>query len=174
MDENNRSFLLAIVLSICVLIFWQFFYAGPKMEQEQARLKSTTEQSETATKTPSTAPAKPGAAPTAAGESSVPLAPEMGAPPRPGSAPNVANARVSAVKATARIKIDTPSLIGSISLRGARIDDLTLRDYRVAVAPTSVQRPGPALSSTRLRRTIRPSVSTNLPPPADQPELKPA
>ncbi|GBF28176.1 membrane protein insertase YidC [bacterium MnTg02] len=137
MDENNRSFLLAIVLSICVLIFWQFFYAGPKMEQEQARLKNTTEQSETATKTPSTAPAKPGAAPTAAGESSVPLAPEMGAPPRPGSAPNVANARVSAVKATARIKIDTPSLIGSISLRGARIDDLTLRDYRVAVAPGS-------------------------------------
>jgi len=36
-----------------------------------------------------------------------------------------------------RIDIDTPSLTGSISLMGGRIDDLQLRDYRETTAPGS-------------------------------------
>ncbi|TVP74165.1 MAG: membrane protein insertase YidC [Rhodobacteraceae bacterium] len=36
-----------------------------------------------------------------------------------------------------RISIDTPRLTGSINLRGGRIDDLALRDYRETVDPAS-------------------------------------
>src|SRR5206468_8274985 len=45
--------------------------------------------------------------------------------------------RDAAVAANPRIKIDTPRLSGSISLKGARIDDLSLEKYRDTVDPTS-------------------------------------
>ncbi len=45
--------------------------------------------------------------------------------------------RESAIAATPRVKIDTPSLTGSISLKGARIDDLALVKFRDTVDPTS-------------------------------------
>ncbi|MBI1200268.1 MAG: membrane protein insertase YidC [Phenylobacterium sp.] len=45
--------------------------------------------------------------------------------------------RDTAVKATPRIDISTPSLKGSLSLRGARIDDLFLTKYRQTVDKTS-------------------------------------
>ena len=37
----------------------------------------------------------------------------------------------------ARIKIETPSVSGSIALKGARIDDLLLEKYRETVNPAS-------------------------------------
>ncbi len=135
MDENNRNFILAIVLSICVLIFWQSFYAGPKMEREQARLKGAQEQSQTTAKAPGAKPAEPGAAPSAPGTDGAPSLPGAGAPPQPGGVSSRANAREAMVGAQPRIEISTPSLAGSISLRGGRIDDLTLKQYRVAVDP---------------------------------------
>ncbi|MGY6549211.1 MAG: membrane protein insertase YidC [Roseinatronobacter sp.] len=42
-----------------------------------------------------------------------------------------------AVEELPRISIDTPRVIGSINLRGGRIDDLALRDYRQTVDPGS-------------------------------------
>ena len=41
--------------------------------------------------------------------------------------------------APARVRIDTPSLQGSIALQGGRIDDLVLAKYRETVAPQSPQ-----------------------------------
>src|SRR5579859_7306958 len=38
---------------------------------------------------------------------------------------------------TPRVDIDTPRMKGSINLKGARFDDLTLKDYRETVDPTS-------------------------------------
>lgn len=40
-------------------------------------------------------------------------------------------------KAPGRVAIDTPSLLGSINLSGARIDDLLLKNYRETLDPTS-------------------------------------
>ena len=37
--ENQKNLLLAIVLSMGVLLLWQYFYAGPKLKDEQDRLK---------------------------------------------------------------------------------------------------------------------------------------
>ena len=45
--------------------------------------------------------------------------------------------REEALAQSPRIAIETPSLIGSIALKGGRIDDLTLKDYRETVEPTS-------------------------------------
>ena len=45
--------------------------------------------------------------------------------------------REAALAASQRVAIDTPSLKGSINLKGGRIDDLLLADYHVTVEPTS-------------------------------------
>ena len=42
--ENQKNLLLAIVLSVAVLLGWQFFYAAPRLKEEQdrqARLRRT-------------------------------------------------------------------------------------------------------------------------------------
>ncbi|HEV2364485.1 MAG TPA: membrane protein insertase YidC [Caulobacteraceae bacterium] len=45
--------------------------------------------------------------------------------------------RAQALALSPRIPIDTPALTGSLSLRGARIDDLFLKDYHVEVSQSS-------------------------------------
>ncbi|HSD92531.1 MAG TPA: membrane protein insertase YidC [Methyloceanibacter sp.] len=119
MDENNRNFILAIVLSMAVLFAWQFFFA-PKPTPEQE--KPTIEQQQ---------PTEPGP-PQPQAEGEVPA----GVTPQPGTQ-GAALSREEALAQSPRIAIDTPSLKGSIALKGARIDDLTLKDYRETVEPTS-------------------------------------
>ena len=41
--DQQRNLLLAVVLSMAVLLGWQLFYAGPKLRDEQARLKAQQE-----------------------------------------------------------------------------------------------------------------------------------
>jgi YidC/Oxa1 family membrane protein insertase len=50
---------------------------------------------------------------------------------QPGSATYVS--REQALAASPRIRIDTPALQGSVALKGGRIDDLFLKDYRTTV-----------------------------------------
>jgi len=45
--------------------------------------------------------------------------------------------RAAALAQSPRVIVDTPSLLGSIALKGARIDDLFLKGYRTDVAKTS-------------------------------------
>jgi len=129
--ESQKNLLLAIVLSVAVLLGWQVFYAGPKLKEEQERRQRIQqEQAQAQVKEQPGAPkATPGAAPTTAPQpgtrapSSVPVAP--------------AATREAALKDGERIAIDTPSLKGSIALRGGRIDDLVLAKYRETVDPKS-------------------------------------
>ena len=47
-QPDQKNLLLAIVLSMGVLLLWQYLYAGPKLKEEQERLaraKQTTSQS---------------------------------------------------------------------------------------------------------------------------------
>ncbi len=124
-DDNQKNLLLAIVLSVAVLLGWQVFYAGPKMEQERARQQQTQHPQQSA----------PGQA-----SQGVPgQAPGVGAPPVPGAAQPGAPVvtRDAALKASPRVAVETPSLKGSIALKGGRIDDLVLAKYREKVEPTS-------------------------------------
>src|SRR5215212_1514565 len=127
---DNRNTILAVILSGLVLIAWQYFYNMPQMEKQRAAQQAQSEMAKPAPQggsatSPSTAPQTgPGSAPSA------------NAPAQPASAAPAVS-RDTAVAATPRIKIDTPRLIGSISLRGARIDDLSLVQFRETVDPTS-------------------------------------
>lgn len=40
MDENNRNFILAIVLAMVVLFAWQFFFVPPTPPEEQKTAQS--------------------------------------------------------------------------------------------------------------------------------------
>jgi YidC/Oxa1 family membrane protein insertase len=126
-DDNQKNLILAIVLSVAVLLGWQFFYAGPKMKEEQER-RGRLQQTQTQQ---TQAPGQP--APGAGTQ------PGSSAPPVPGAVhPGTTTVtRESALKAAPRVAIETPSLRGSISLKGGRIDDLVLAKYREKVDPTS-------------------------------------
>ena len=125
---DNRNTILAVILSGLVLIGWQYFFNIPQMEKQRA-LQQT--QAELAKPTPQAMPS--GTTP----QPNTPT-PSANAPAanQPASAAAVV-ARDTAIAATPRIKISTPRLSGSISLKGARIDDLALIQFRETVDPAS-------------------------------------
>ncbi len=128
---ENRNTILAVILSGLVLLAWQYFYNVPQMEKQRAQSQI---QAELAKQQPSANPTTPANAP----QTNAPPAPASNAPaasPAAAAAP-VVN-RETAIAATPRVKIDTPSLTGSISLKGARIDDLALVKFRDTVDPAS-------------------------------------
>jgi len=55
----------------------------------------------------------------------------------PAAVPAADQPAVAAVPAAPRLQIDTPELQGSISLAGARLDDLKLKNYHVTLDPAS-------------------------------------
>ncbi|PBC05447.1 membrane protein insertase YidC [Mesorhizobium sp. WSM3860] len=126
--ENNRNFFITIALSVLILTLWQVFYMNPKMEQqrEQARI----EQQRVEAQQKEAQGTNPGAAGTPA--------PAPGAiPTAPGGEAVTVESRDQAVAASKRVKIDTPSLEGSINLTGARLDDLKLKHYTETVDKNS-------------------------------------
>jgi len=67
-------------------------------------------------------------------------APKLGAPEQAGAAaPSspLARTREEALALSPRVTIDTRSIAGSIALKGARVDDVSLEQYRQTVDPTS-------------------------------------
>jgi YidC/Oxa1 family membrane protein insertase len=119
MNTDQKNTLLAIVLSALVLIGWQIFFGLPQMEkQKQAQPQSQTAPS---TQQQQGAPTPPGTTP----------------PIQPSVAPGQPVSREVALRASPRIQIETPALAGSIALKGARIDDLSLIKYRETVDPKS-------------------------------------
>src|SRR5580692_10635809 len=132
MNDSNRNTILAVILSGVVLIAWQYFYNVPQMEKQRAAQQAQSELAKSSpqannTTTPSSAP------PT--GSAPAPAANAPATPPSASTAPVVS--RDIAIASTPRVKIETPSVSGSISLRGARIDDLSLVKFRETVDPSS-------------------------------------
>jgi YidC/Oxa1 family membrane protein insertase len=124
---ENKNTILAIVLSLIVVVGWQYFVGYPQMEKQrrEAQLKQQ-EQSQVQPATPVT-PATPVARP---GAPAVPGGPAASAAP-------LTPTREATIAASPRIAIDTPRLRGSIDLKGARIDNLSLEQYRETVDPNS-------------------------------------
>jgi YidC/Oxa1 family membrane protein insertase len=109
-DNSNRNTLIFAVLAMALLFAYQFLVMGPQQKQREAALKAR----ETA---------------------------QAQALPK-GAAPGVAlkptyMVRSAAVAASPRAAIETPALQGSVSLKGARIDDLVMTAYRETVDPKS-------------------------------------
>lgn len=122
-SEDNKNLLLAIVLSVLVMVGWNYFYGAPTLNQQRQQAQQGQQ----------AAPPAPGAVPSAVPGS----APQPGAPaatPAPGSAlPGIVIPRDQALAASPRIRVETPSLVGSIALQGGRIDDLKLVGYHETV-----------------------------------------
>ena len=112
-NESNRNTIVFIICAVVILIGYQMFVLEPQTKRKQAELRAQ----------------QAAAASTA----------------QPGQAPGISSATVSPLKpsreaaraASPRVPVVTPSLTGSISLRGARIDDLFMNRYRLTADPKS-------------------------------------
>ncbi|HWL30754.1 MAG TPA: membrane protein insertase YidC [Xanthobacteraceae bacterium] len=125
---ENRNTILAIILSGLVLLGWQYFFNIPQMEKQRAAEQAAKlQQSQQVQPAPAA-----GNAGTPAGQPGA--APSLNAGGAPAAAPVD---RSVVVGSTPRIKIETPRVSGSISLKGARIDDIALVNYRETVDPKS-------------------------------------
>ena len=124
--KQSNNFLLAVVLSMIVVALWSYFVAWPRAQQEQLRREMVAKQTASQTQT---VPAQPGtpAVPGAAVPAGNPALPAL----------NVFATRELALAATPRIEIDAPSVKGSISLKGARFDDVVFKNYHEKVDPSS-------------------------------------
>jgi YidC/Oxa1 family membrane protein insertase len=135
--DNQKNTILAVVLSGLVLLGWQYFFAMPQVEkqrqiaQEQAEKRGQTAPAPAAT--PGAVPVppqqQPGSAPQPPGQQSA-APPAVTAPAQPIS-------RDTVIAGTKRLAISTPTVTGSISLKGGRVDDLSLVKYRETVDPKS-------------------------------------
>ncbi len=120
--DDKRNMILAVLLTGLILFGWpllteQFFpdlATKPAAQQSEAAKSSGTGND----------PAAAGLPVSSAGNSGTTTQPLDGVG---GKAQTVA----AALKSGNRVAIDTPRLKGSINLAGARIDDITLTDYRV-------------------------------------------
>src|SRR6266702_4251088 len=125
---DNRNTILAVILSGIVLIAWQYFYNMPQMERQRAAQQVQSElakrDQQAGGNTTTATPAAPATSPNAPAQT-----------PAAATAPIVS--RDAAIAATPRVKIDTPRLTGSIALKGGRIDDLSLVQFRETVDPSS-------------------------------------
>ncbi|HMR30611.1 MAG TPA: membrane protein insertase YidC [Geminicoccaceae bacterium] len=115
---EQKNLILAIVLSIGIILAFQFFYELPRMERQREAAQQQASQQQAAT------PGQPGGT----------MAPQPGGAVTAGGAPAAVEA---APPAGPRVRIDNGRLHGSLALTGNRIDDVTLADYHLTVDPAS-------------------------------------
>jgi len=111
MNQNNQNTLLAIVLSVLILLGWTWFYEKPRAEKrlaEQQQKSQLIAQKKTVIEKP---------------EKSL-----SAQEPEAVIAPKSRDESIAESK-NMRLKISSESLHGSILLKGARFDDLTLAKY---------------------------------------------
>ena len=111
--NEQRNLFLAIALSVLILFGFQWLFPSKKPVVEN---------------TPTVASGAPPVP--AAGDAAVPV-------PMQSAAVIAAKSRTDALNAAQRIRINTPTLHGSLSLTGAKLDDLTLAGYRETPDPNS-------------------------------------
>ena len=124
---DQKNIILAVVLSVVILFGWEIFMAPPPPPPGAQQAQESPTQG-------------PGAAALPQSPSQAPMAPGATNLAPPGDVPAVTTvSRADALTASPRITIRSERLHGSISLKGGRIDDLTLADYRETLDPTSAE-----------------------------------
>ena len=125
MDDQNKNLILAVALSMLVIIGWSVLFPPPAPPQDETRTAATEGTAPAATGTP--APIADGAG-TGGPTADAATGQSVAATPTETAA---------ALAVAPRVPIDTPSLKGSLSLLGGRIDDLALKDYHETIDPAS-------------------------------------
>ncbi len=100
-QDNARNTILFIVITVAILIGYQMLVLQPQADRRQAELEAR------------------GATPAEQAEEGTALRPES----------TIFTDRRTAQASGPRVPVDTPTMQGSLSLRGARIDDLYLKNY---------------------------------------------
>jgi YidC/Oxa1 family membrane protein insertase len=125
MNDDQKNLFLAMGLSLLVIIGWNYFYSTPQLNQARdTRAQIDNSSIHDVKRNEADAPLP--SASTAADNIS---------PNDSSAAPSMT--REAAVASSPRIRINTPSLTGSINLRGGRLDDVALKDYRETTDPKS-------------------------------------
>ena len=109
---ENRNVIIAVILSTAILIGWSMYFENPN----EAQKKKLEIQGKTETQTNIQKPETPQTAK---------------------ASPTKAISRGDALKEGDRVLIENSNLSGSISLRGALIDDIILKNYREALDKNS-------------------------------------
>ena len=115
--QSNKNILLATILSAMILLSWTWLYEKPKMERQEAQRKILAAQKPQAEVVKSVSK-----------DALVPAA-ELVAKPADAIVVLQNRDEILAKTAATRVDIESDSLHGSISLKGARFDDLTLAKY---------------------------------------------
>ncbi|KMO27902.1 insertase [Methylobacterium variabile] len=122
MGNDKTNMIIAVVLSLAVLLGWNYFVSAPQIERQ--RQQQAAQQAQTG---PSASPREGG-----------PSAPVPGTlPGAPAGSPALAATREEALARSPRVRIDTPALAGSVALKGGRIDDVSLKNYHETVDNSS-------------------------------------
>ncbi|MDO9248825.1 MAG: membrane protein insertase YidC, partial [Phenylobacterium sp.] len=119
-DNSNRNTIIFVVSAMALLLAYQFLVMGPRTKAREAELALNPPAASAQVQAQNLTKAPPTAAETLV-------------------------SRQTAAAASPRVRIETPALSGSVSLRGARLDDLYLKQYRETVAknapPVELLRP---------------------------------
>jgi YidC/Oxa1 family membrane protein insertase len=121
--NDQKNTILAVVLSAIVLIGWEYFYAMPQKQRQEAlqRQIQVTQVQPAPQAVPQSTPGVTPQAPTQSGAST----------------PAEHESREAVIASNERVPIDTPRMKGSIALKGGRLDDVSLAQYHETVDPTS-------------------------------------
>ena len=130
---DQRNIIIAFVISVAILLGFQYFYKIPRVRQATETASQQPANETTPASSNEAAPTSPAVTPNAAGDETPAPPPTAGATAEPKSAPD----RATALAASPRLPIETPTIMGSIALTGARLDDLTLVKYHETVDPKS-------------------------------------
>ena len=121
---DNRNMIIAIVLCMGILFAWTILFEEPRLEAERQAMLDA----EQAIEAEGFATPKP-----ATGDDLTPQAPGVSGPDLKPGGDGATVSRDKAISISPRIGIDNGRLQGTVSLKGARIDDLTLVDYKVSM-----------------------------------------
>lgn len=112
-NESSRNTIIFIVCAVAILVLYQIFVLDPAAKRRQI------DQAQAVALAQATAV-----------EAGVPVLPN-------GQVRETYVPRAQAAAVSPRIAIDSPSLTGSLALKGARIDDLFLKGYRETIEKNS-------------------------------------
>ena len=129
--SDQRNLVIAIALSLAILLGFQFLVEAPRQDQQNKALEQQKQQQTVQGGDGAITPSAPSA--TTDGTSSAGIA----MPGAKSTAATLAANRAAALKLSKRVVVNSQRLGGSIALKGGRIDDLTMLDYKETIEENS-------------------------------------